>query len=308
MSETTTRRDVYAIVTERITEQLETGTVPWRKPWAAPGALPMSVTTGKPYRGLNVFLLGGMPYASQWWGTYKVLGERGGQVRKGERSSIVVLWRPIERKPADDNREPGEMTLADLDKPKFMLRYYSVFNVEQCDWADGMPAKFDAPAPVSHEWDAVGEAESLANGYVTRGPQLNVKRGDAANYSPVADRVTMPERDQFDRPEGWYETLFHELGHSTGHQSRLARPGVCDPVKFGSHKYAAEELVAEMTAAYLCGMAGIERGVLDNSAAYIAGWLKALRDDRRMVVHAASQAQRAADLIIGETIGCEIAA
>src|SRR5262249_5455877 len=118
-------------------------------------------------------------------------------------------------------------------------------------------------------------------------------------YSPLADRVSMPRPESFSGPEEYYSTLFHELGHSTGHRSRLAREGVIDPKRFGSHEYSREELVAEMSAAFLAARCGIETWTLDNSASYVASWLRVLRKDSRMVVWAGGKAQKAADWILG---------
>lgn len=280
--------DVYQIITDRIIEKLEAGTPPWRKPWRTAGGkaqLPANLASKRDYRGVNVFLLHAAGYASPWWLSYKQAAEKGGQVRKGEKGFPVVFWKPL----AVKDKETGK------DKQVPLLRYYTVFNSEQID---GLTLP-DEPAEAGPGIDPVDAAEAIAAGYKD-GPAVRHGFRQAA-YKPGADEVVMPDMGTFFTPSGYYGTLFHELGHSTGHDKRLGRKGITEPHGYGSATYSQEELVAEMTAAFLLGHCGLEAPELDNAAAYIQGWLKALKDDRKLVVVAAAQAQKAADHILGIT-------
>ena len=284
------RVDAYEKITEQITSMLENGTVPWRKPWNAAGSAPTSLSTGKPYRGINVMILSMTAlmegYGSPFWGTYKQITERGGQVNKGEKATHVTLWTKAESK-KDKNADGTPKTF-------MFMRTFPVFSVDQADWTDGV--KPERPALTEH--DPIAEAEALAAAYLENGPSLSFG-GGRAFYSPSRDAVQMPEMGAFHSPEEYYSTLFHELTHSTGHASRLERDGVTEGHRFGDADYSKEELIAEMGAAFLCAETGINPDVtLANSASYIANWLKALKDDPKMIVQAASKAQKAAEFVV----------
>lgn len=291
------RVDAYEAVTAKIIAALEGGTVPWQKPWDPTIGSPISLSSGKPYRGINVWLLGleaqVAGYSSPYWGTYKQITERGGQVRKGERSTLVVLWHRVETTKLDEATGKYE------PHGYMMLRHFNVFNAEQADPAEGQTFRLPARAERT-EFDPIEEAEVIFTGYSERegSPEVVVGHDGAAWFSPSADRVSLPARSAFDSAEGFYSTAFHEFTHSTGAKSRLNREGVTEGHPFGSGMYAAEELIAEMGSALLCGHAGIDNTV-EQSAAYIENWLGALRGDSRMVVKAAGKAQKAADLVLG---------
>lgn len=291
------KQDVYAMVTDQVVKALESGTVPWRQPWQASG-FPKSMSTGKNYRGANVFLLGLTAttegYSSPWWGTYKQIEERGGQVRKGEKSTLVVFWKKGTYSKPDADGEASE-------KSYVMLRYFRVFNAEQ---ADGLPAKFYT-APDAQPIAPIDACDLIARGYIGRPPVGH--GGDRAFYSPSRDHIQMPARDAFKVSEEYYSTLFHEMTHSTGHASRLNREGIVEGHSFGDELYSKEELIAEMGAAMLCGLAGIENVTLGNSAAYLASWVRVLKGDAKLVVSAAAAAQKAADHITGATFDDESA-
>jgi antirestriction protein ArdC len=281
---------VRRIVTERMIAALERGTVPWRKPWQAAAGRPRSMSTGQPYRGVNVFLLGLAAaeegHGSPFWGTYRQISDLGGQVRRGERSTLVVFWRRADVEHRDP--ETGEVTLKQLP----VLRYYRVFNATQ---ADHLPERFHH-APGEHS--EIGEPQAVLDGYLAGGPKLVRVAGDHADYQPATDTIRLPLRSQFRTGADYYATAFHEAGHSTGHPTRLNRPGIEAFDHFGSDKYAREELVAQMSSSLLCAQTGIEDPeVFENSASYIAGWLSTLNHDTRLVVTAAAQAQRACNLI-----------
>ena len=283
---------VYQIVTDRIVSLLESGTVPWRKPWAGPAHEPKNLQSGKAYRGINVFLLSAVGFGSPYWVTFKQAKGRGGHVRKGEHGSLVVFYKDWETDKRDEDGRP-------VVSP--VLRYYRVWNVEQCDGLE-YPA-VDVP---SLDFHPIDRCERVVAD-MPRAPKI--VQGEArAWYQPTADVVNMPQPELFRSVEEYYSTLFHELTHSTGHKSRLDRPGVAQVQPFGSAVYSREELIAECGAAFLCGHCSIETATLDNSAAYIAGWLQKLRSDRKLVVHAASQAQRAADWILNRSAALAAAA
>jgi len=291
---TAERCDVYSIVTEQVIAALEEGTVPWHRPWDAAQGSPVSIGSNKGYRGINVFLLEASAmaagYRSPWWGTYKAISEQGGQVRKGEKSTLAVFWTKWTPKDAGDDAEEHQGT-------RQVLRYYRVFNAEQ---ADGLPARFLAAPSSPSDFDPIAECEEIMAGYLN-GPKAPMLAygGSAACYSPGADRVSLPERSAFQGAECFYSTAFHELTHSTGHASRLARKDLLEFHRFGDASYSREELVAEMGAAMLSAVAGIHQTTVPQSAAYLASWLRVLRGDSRMVVTAGAQAQRAADMIRG---------
>lgn len=276
-----TKTDVYQIVTDRVLEALERGVAPWRKPWTVDGIGPSSLATGKPYQGVNVFLLGMQPFGSPWWTTFKGARTKGGAVRKGEKGSPIVFWSFVERK----DRETGEKERVPL------LRYYSVFNAEQCEGLELPEAKADART----EFERIEECERIAEGYAN-GPAIRYG-GARAFYCPSDDIIAMPERETFTTAAGFYAVLFHEMAHSTGHEKRLNRS-----IRngFGSADYGREELCAEMAAAFLSSECGIlSDDLFENTAAYIDSWKKAVREDVRAVVVAAGAAQKAADWIRG---------
>ena len=272
----------YDIITDRILAQLEAGTVPWRKPWNGKAGMPRNLKSGKEYRGINVFLLHSLGYESPYFLTFKQAKGRGGSVRKGEKGCPVVFWKLLD---VDDD---GELTTT---RRVSILRYYTVFNAAQCEGIDApaidVPERKHEPVQAAQATvEAMPNPPGIVHGYTS------------AAYSPRTDIVRMPKPERFDSNEAYYSTLFHELAHSTGHTDRLNRNLDLKLAAFGSPDYSREELVAEMGSAFLCGEAGILEPCIDRSAAYVAGWLKALRDDRKLVVTAAAQAQKAADFIL----------
>ena len=292
------RFDLYQTVTDQIVNLLEAGTAPWRSGvLGTPIGRPMSLTTGRPYRGVNVFLLamaglsGGYP--SAYWATYRQAQALGGQVRKGEKGTLVVFWKTL----GDPHRGEIDPATGKTDK-QFVLRYYRVWNASQCDGLTP-PDAGDHPAPQQHE--PIDLAEQVLAGYAApRGPAVRHGEFPAASYSPSADEVRLPFTYRYADMPSFYCDAFHELGHSTGHKSRLDRWGDAGPAtSFRSDSYSREELVAEMTAAFLCGGCGLTPATIENSASYLAGWVERLKGDKRLIVTAAGQAQKAADQILG---------
>lgn len=287
------KTDVYQAITDKIVAAIEAGNIaPWSQPFDDRGGFPISLSTKRKYRGVNVLLLSLEGHSDPRWGTYRAIKEAGGQVRKGEKSTNIVFWKRVpKKKEAGSNENPGSY---------WFLRSFSVFNATQ---ADGLP---ELEGKVAREFTPIEEAQRIVDGYAwtkdnflvegkNRGPNVIVGYNLAA-YDPFKDQVLMPKPEQFVSDEGYYSTLFHELIHSTGHESRLKR---IEPAAYGSDPYAKEELVAEIGASFLGGVAGFASAGGDQSAAYVAGWLRPLKEDSRLIITAASQAQKAADLILG---------
>jgi antirestriction protein ArdC len=283
---------VYQIITEKIIKQLESGVAPWRKPWTC--QTPANLVTQKEYCGLNVFTLASQGFPSRFWLTFNQATKLGGRIRKGEKSSPVIFWN------IGDEQETTTQDGAKDTSRQFLLRYYSVFNLSQ---AEGI----DIPASLLQETrtnDPIETCEQL----VTNMPNPPAfEQSHKAWYSPSNDVLGMPARGLFHSSEEYYATEFHELAHSTGHAKRLRRENFDNPVSFGSESYSKEELIAEMTAAMLCGIAGIEQKTLENSAAYLKSWIARLKSDSRLIVSAASQAQKAADFIRGKDAAAQMA-
>ncbi len=282
------KRDIYQDVTDRIITALEEGVVPWRKPWRNVGG-PRNLNSGRAYRGINPFILEleslAQGYTDPRWATFNGMKKAGGAIRKGEHGTRVILWRRIT---VEDKENPGEK------KPLLLLRDYVVFNVEQADFEKPLPALSEPEQHSPHH-----EAEAIARDFIEGGGPRYREAGDRAFYSPTEDAVTVPKLGQFNSAEAFHSTVFHELVHATGHESRLNR---LDLSTFGTEPYAKEELVAEFGAAMLCGMAGLDvEPTTEASAGYIHHWLQSLRDDKKLAISAAGQAQRAADLIYGTT-------
>ena len=235
--------------------------------------------TQKPYRGINTWLLEPGEYA-----TFNQIKQAGGKIKKGSKSHIVVFWKWLEKEDEDTG---------DTVKIPF-LRYYRVFEIST--QVVGVKSKRNI---VEYDHNPIEEAEKIFKGYMNA-PDYTFRSGQAY-YQPALDRINVPPLKDYKIPEEYYSTLFHEMIHSTGHASRLNRAGIEEVAAFGSETYSKEELVAEMGAAMLCGVAGIDNNTIENSANYIGGWLRALKDDKRLVVRAAAQAQNAADYILGTT-------
>jgi len=281
--------NVYELITERIVARLESGIIPWRKPWRDVGNARNGISK-KDYRGINAFLLSTAGYANPNWLSFKQAQELGGSVKKGEKGWPAVFWKQWSIQ--DDSAPDGNPKMIPL------LRYYTVFNADQCE---GLPVdKFTVPQ--MERINPIPAAQALVDG-MPNAPKLAT--GIQASYCQSTDELTMPPIGLFADSEAYYATIFHEMVHSTKHESRLnrkdseAREGGAR--YFGSAPYAREELVAEMGAAFLCGHCGIDPQTIDNAAAYIQSWIKCLKGDPKLAVIAAAQAQRAADYITGKT-------
>lgn len=288
--------DTYQEVTDRILAALEAGTKPWAMGWNNAGgglALPRRAT-GQHYRGINVLLLWGAAeergYTGQHWFTFKQAIDLGGNVRKGEKGTRIVFFKTLDVTKENDAGEAEAHRIP-------LLRTYTVFNYDQCE---NLPDRFK-PAPLrlveGKERDEAREAALRSCGAEI------VEAGNSAFYQPGLDRVTMPTFDRFHTAGNFLATLAHELCHWTGHKSRLDRD---QRGGFGSPAYAAEELVAELGAAFVGARLGIVGEHIENHAAYLGHWIKALRGDKRAIFKAAAAAQLAADMVLanaGEIAG-----
>ena len=285
-------KSVHEIVTDKILAMLEAGVAPWRQPWNNRG--PKNGVSNKPYRGMNTLLLGMMPYTDSRWFTFRQITEMGGTVRKGEKSSLVTFWRFLDAKPkGEDEDQEG--------KAHAMLRYYLVFNASQCEGLN-LPAEEQLASEIA----APEEVQYLVDAYLMAGgPSLRFG-GNRACYAPMLDRIDMPKPEQFESDKAYASTLLHEVGHSTGHSSRLARFGAVDCVHGGT-SYGQEELVAELFSAMVAGSLGLDLG-LEQSAAYLDHWAKAIRADKTLIIKAAGAAQKAMDLFMGRELAKPIAA
>ena len=279
-----THIDVYQIINDKIIEQLNNGTVPWRKPWTE-GGLPQNVISKKHYRGINMMLLSMMGYEHNLFLSFKQVHDVGGSVKKGEKGHVVVYWSQIDNKP--EGTEPVEENKE--QKKKSILRYYYVFNVAQCD---KIPERY---LPTARETKELPSCESIVSA-MQHCPPIRHKE-QKAFYHPKEDYVNMPKKRSFKNDESYYSTLFHELVHSTGHESRLKRETLTQMAEFGDDNYSQEELVAEMGTCYLQSFAGITYE-FENSAAYLQGWLGKLRGDKKFIFTAARAAQKATDYIL----------
>ncbi|HWX54843.1 MAG TPA: ArdC-like ssDNA-binding domain-containing protein [Verrucomicrobiae bacterium] len=281
--------NVYQIITERIIKSLEQGIIPWRRPWRVAGP-PCNFISTKPYRGINVLLLATQGYGSAYWLTYKQATERGGHVKKGEKSTPIVFWQVGEKEKASTDGEGQKV------ERMFLLRYYNVFNLEQTTLAPT-----DNSRPVI---EPIAACSAVVDGWSGKPRMvLDDPKVSQAEYFPKLDAIAMPLMSRFLSAENYYATLFHEMIHSTGHASRLARPGIIEFDRFGSQQYSREELIAEIGSAFLCGHAGISKPeIQENTTAYLQNWIAELKGDSRLIVSAAAQAQHAADMVLGTCI------
>ena len=287
-------QDIYQQVTDRIIAQLEQGVVPWKSPYFSKVGLPRNFSSGRAYQGINVFLLGTLRFTSPHFLTFIQARELGGNVRKGEKGHLVVKYGTYTKQ---------EETVSDQDEPETrrFLKGFTVFNASQIDG-------IEFPTPEGLEALTLTERTDRARQIIEAMPNRPaIKEGSAVPcYRPGSDSVHMPERGFFDGEEAYYSTLFHELAHSTGHSSRLARQSLLENKGIGANgdtarkTYAEEELVAEMGASFLNAHAGIIEEELPNSAAYLQSWINALKskDAKGWIIRAASQAQKAANYIL----------
>lgn len=282
--------DIYQEITDRIIAMLESGKIPWERPWDGV-SLAIKRATGKPYSLLNQILLD----KPGEYLTFEQCKKEGGHIRKGAKSKIVVFWKFIEKEKTDSK---GNIVTGSDGKVKMqlipMLRYYRVFHIDDCE---GLKPKHYSDD--LHDFDPIEQAEKALADYLTRsGVTLEHVRQGRAFYSPKMDKIVLPLQEQFKEQAEYYGTAFHEATHSTGHPSRLNRLDG-SIAAFGDESYSKEELVAEIGSATILSMLGIETDrSFRNTAAYIQGWLSHLRNDKKLIVSAAGKAEKAVNLIL----------
>ena len=276
---------IYAAITEKIIANLETAGS-WMKLWQVPSPVSMN---GHYYRGINRLVLSSDPYESRVYGTFQQIRANGGQVRKGEKSTIVVFW----KNSLQQDEATGET------KKLFLLKFYHVFNSEQADFDEqGMTKIAGLQNLVTEKVNSEHlEAEAIIEGF-ENGPDIHYSdKDDRAYYAPMADLISIPDKKYFSNSSAFFRTLFHELAHASGHPKRSNRfDGMSN--SFGDIPYSKEELVAELCSSFLAGIAHLDLDIR-NSAAYIKGWASALRDNQKWIMWAAARAEKAADYILG---------
>lgn len=276
------KRDIHQEVTDKVIDALENGVDPWSTPWMAGGNLPRNGKTGVSYTGTNVLLfmlekqIHG--YQSNDWYTFKQMKDMGGKLIPNQKGTLGVFFK---RRLVKEENSHGE----EEEKSIPMIRHFHVFNKDQIE---GLP-KSETDIMLEQEEPSFDfePAEHLIR---ASGAKIEVG-GTSAFYQPGTDKVTMPDRQRFqglDAEGHWYSTLLHELSHWTGHSSRLARPGIT--ARGNKESYAYEEIVVEQASMMLCATLGI-KGELRHES-YIAGWLTALRNDKKYIFKAASEAQK----------------
>jgi antirestriction protein ArdC len=292
------RTGLYQEITDKIIAELEAGRTPWVQPWGtaaarAPLAMPKNAASGRRYSGINVLILWDTViengFAGQSWLTFRQALSLGGNVLKGEHGTTVVY---ADRFTPDKERRRAER---DGDEPNAIpfLKRFTVFNTDQCE---GLPANLTTAMPTPDVTTIQPQAEALIT---STGADFRI-RGECAFYSPSGDFVQVPPPQAYFEPINWHRTAFHELGHWTGHPSRLGRD---TSGGFGSKPYAKEELVAEMAGAFVCASLGIVPTV--RHADYIGSWLEVLLEDNRAIVRAASAASKAADYLLAFQPGAD---
>lgn len=275
----------------QILKMMDGGKIPWRRPWKTRDLRPTNLLTGEMYRGFNFFWLG-LLGGSKYWLGMRQANELGGKVRRGEPGTPIVFPRMRKVKMEDVSRDETEV----MALTGFSGGY--VWNLNQID---GIKEP-EEPKEQTREFSPIVSAEKIVAG-MQNPPQI-LHGANMACYVPKNDLVRLPPKGAFESESEYYSVLFHEVAHGTGHISRLNRKSVMEPSAFGSHEYSKEELIAEFTASYLCAEAGIERKTLQNSAAYIQSWTRALKDDKNMLFFAAAQAEKVAHYILNRE-GCE---
>lgn len=284
--------DIYEMVTSRIIDQLEAGKIPWNRPWTGVREGAFNRVTKRPYSLINQLLLrhtGEYASLKQW-------NERGGKVKKGEKSEVVVFWKMVKTTEKDAEGKDREKIIP-------MLRYYNVFHISQVEGVEPLPEE-----ELILDFEPSEKAENTLYQYIEReGIALDIKKSNRAYYTPATDTIVLPLREQFDRESEFYSTAFHECIHSTGAKKRLDRLGGDKKVAaFGSDDYSREELVAEMGASTLLNMLHIETPEsFKNNVAYIQSWLRALKEDKKMIVWASGRAEKAVKFLLNGKVEAE---
>jgi antirestriction protein ArdC len=280
--------DIYSQVNDRILAAMENGVIPWRRPWTS--QLSTNYDSGKQYRGVNILTLGiaemARGFTSPYWLTFLQAKKHGGSIKRGEKATYIVF----------SDKKVREVEKADGTKEQKIYYFIKSFPVFNWDQTDGVPKKENGPA-LDPNRDIVAVSDRILSQMPN--PPSYRESGSRAYYAPGEDLVNLPPIETFKTTEGYVSTKFHEYGHSTGHKSRLNRPGIMEVASFGGEEYGFEELVAELTSAYICAINGIDN-TLENSTAYLQNWLGVLRNDKTMLLKASGKATAAVEYILGK--------
>lgn len=271
--------DVYEMVNKLIIERLEAGVIPWKMPWKTSGGMPRNLISRKSYRGFNFIYLLSFGYEQPYFLSYKQAEDLGGHIRKGAKSIQVIFWKMLDRTKSD----------ASVEKIP-MLRYYNVFHISDVEGID--LSKLPQFQSHDHDFTPIEACENIMGAWDDK-PVIKHGKHQAC-YIPSQDIIEIPDSRTFFNDAEYYSVLFHESVHSTGNAKRLKRDL---SGHFGDNSYSQEELIAEVGAAYLCGLCGIETQTIENSASYIKGWLSKFKSDNKFLVMACSKAQHAVDYI-----------
>ena len=278
--------DVYSLVNDRILAALSQGIIPWKRPWT--GHMPTNYDSGNEYRGVNILTLGIAEmirgYSSPYWLTFRQANKHGGHIKKGEKATYIVF----------SDKKIREVEKEDGTKDKKIYHFIRSFPVFNWDQTEGVPQK-ESGSALDPDRDLIEVCDAILSG-MPRPPAYR-ESGNSAYYVPKQDLVNLPPIETFKTTEGYVATKFHEYAHSTGHKARLNRRGVMAVAAFGGEEYSFEELVAELTSAYLCAKNGIDN-TLENSSAYIQHWIEVLKNDRTMLMKASGKAMLAIDYIL----------
>lgn len=298
----TSKVDVYTKITNDVIALMEEGQVAWRKPWKYAGiSRHQNFKSKSPYRGINAFITYATAmtkgFDSPYWLTYKQATELGGVVKKGSKSTSVVFYTKVWFNEAKRVvKQPKGVSDAEMEAKgckKFLSpKYYNVFNLDQIE---GIEWSVDSK-DYNHN-EIIEKAEQIINEMPNK-PTYTIIESEGAYYRPITDEINMPLLDQFDNADSYYSTFFHEMIHSTGHDSRLKREGIVEMNSFGTETYSKEELVAELGSCFLCAETGILPQQIDNATAYIKHWIKQLKDNKKLIWKASQDAQKAVDYII----------
>lgn len=278
--------DVFAIITNRVIDQLKQSVIPWRKPWTE-GGHPQNLFTKRPYTGINTWLLGSLGYSQNYFLTWKQLKAVGASVKKGEKGTMIVFWKTVLQQHSKNNTEPPQT--------KSVLRYYYVFNIAQID---NLPEVITIPFSPEINMH-LGACDEIIEA-MPHCPAIKHSK-QKAYYDPIKDCINIPKQSSFDAISSYYSTLFHELIHSTGHQSRLNRNEIAELNKHDAEMYNIENLTSEIGTCYLNSITGIAAKEFEDNTGDIVdirGWTEVLKHDRWMIVSASMQAQNATDYIL----------
>ena len=299
MTKQTTKKDIYQELTDRIIAKLEAGVKPWQPNWSRYG-LARNAATGHIYTGINAFILNLFcAHPIPYYMSFKQAKAMGGKITKGATAERVYFYTSYHKDKQGKriNEEQAEaLNGMGVETQKIhVLKYYNIFNINDVEGVE-----IDLPEIKLTPHERIENCEQIISNY-PNAPEFVFEDADRAYYAPEVDKLNMPRLEQFHTPEAYYLTFFHELTHSTGHASRLNREGIVKPAKFKSERYSREELVAELGAAFLAAYAGIcGETEIENSAAYLDGWLKVLKEDKKLIFKAAADAQKAVNHILGQ--------